>query len=68
MWSREFEFARRWLRPLQAKGAVAWDQAKRRPVYTSVVTVVGLLGAVVVIWVALRYDLLDRGRQLVGLG
>jgi hypothetical protein len=47
---------------------VAWRQAREKPVRTTVVTVLGLVGAAVVIWAALRYDLLDRGRDLVGLG
>jgi len=68
LWSREFEFARRWLRPLQAKGAVVWEQARLRPVHTTVVTTLGLVGAAVLVWAALRYDLIDRGRDLVGLG
>ena len=63
LWSREFEFARRWLRPVQAKGAVAWEQAKAKPVHTTVVTRArpGRRPSVV-IWAAFRYDLIDRGR------
>jgi uncharacterized membrane protein YbaN (DUF454 family) len=68
LWSREFEFARRLLRPMQKKGAVAWEQAKAKPFHTTVVTVLGLIGAGVVIWATFRYDLLDRGRDLIGLG
>jgi uncharacterized membrane protein YbaN (DUF454 family) len=68
LWSREFEFARRWLRPVQAKGAVAWEQARAKPVHTSLITVLGLVGAALVIWSVLRYDLIDHGRRLVGLG
>jgi uncharacterized membrane protein YbaN (DUF454 family) len=68
LWSLEFEFARRWLRPMRERGAVAWAQARAKPVHTTVVTVLGLVGAGVVIWAAFRYDLLDRGRNLVGLG
>jgi hypothetical protein len=68
LWSREFEFARRWLGPVRARGAVAWEQAKRKPVHTTVVTVLGLVGAAVIVWAALRFDLVDRGRHLVGLG
>jgi drug/metabolite transporter (DMT)-like permease len=68
LWSLEFEFARRWLRPIKQKGAVARQQAQDKPVRTTVVTVLGLVGAAVVIWAALRYDLIDRGRELVGLG
>jgi hypothetical protein len=68
LWSLEFEFARRWLRPVRERGAVAWEQARRKPVHTTVVTVLGLIGAAVVIWATFRYDLLDRGRDMVGLG
>ena len=68
LWSREFEFARRWLRPLQAKGAVAWEQAKRKPVHTAVITALGLVGAAVLIWASFRFDLIARGSGLVGLG
>jgi uncharacterized membrane protein YbaN (DUF454 family) len=68
LWSLEFEFARRWLRPMKQKGAVVWAQAKARPVHTTVVTVLGLVGAVVIIWATFRYDLIDRGHDLVGLG
>ena len=68
LWSLEFEFARRWLRPVRQRGAVAWEQARRKPVHTTVVTVLGLIGAAVVIWATFRYDLIDRGRDMVGLG
>jgi uncharacterized membrane protein YbaN (DUF454 family) len=68
LWSLEFEFARRWLHPVREKGAVAWNQAREKPVHTTVVTVLGLVGAAVLIWAALRYDLLVHARRLVGLG
>jgi uncharacterized membrane protein YbaN (DUF454 family) len=68
LWSLEFEFARRWLNPLKERGAVAWAQAKAKPVHTTVITVLGLVGAVIVVWVAFRYELIDRGRDFVGLG
>jgi drug/metabolite transporter (DMT)-like permease len=68
LWSLEFEFARRWLRPMKEKGAVAWEKAQEKPVHTAVVTVLGLVGAAVIIWATFRYDLIDRGRDLVGLG
>src|SRR5690349_10645127 len=66
LWSLEFEFARRWLRPIKARGAVVWAQAKEKPVHTSVVTTVGLAGAALVIWVTFRYELIERGRTIVG--
>ena len=68
LWSLEFEFARHWLRPIKKQGSAAWETAKEKPVHTTVVTVLGLIGAAFLIWAALRYDLLDRGRQIVGLG
>jgi hypothetical protein len=67
LWSLEFEFARRWLRPVRERGAVAWEQARQKPVFTTLVTALGLIGAAVVIWAALHYGLMDRGRELVGL-
>jgi Putative transmembrane protein (PGPGW) len=68
LWSLEFEFARHWLRPIRAKGTVAWGQAKEKPVHTAVVTALGLVGAALLIWMAVRYDLFDRGRELLSLG
>jgi uncharacterized membrane protein YbaN (DUF454 family) len=67
LWSREFEFARRWLRPMKEKGAVAWEKAQESPVYTTVITVVGLVGAAIIIWATFRYDLIVHGQELVGL-
>jgi hypothetical protein len=67
LWSLEFEFARHWLRPVRVHGAGAWAKAREKPVHTTVVTVLGLVGAGIAIWMALRYDLLDRGRELIGL-
>ena len=53
---------------MRAKGAVAWEQAKRKPVHTTLVTVLGLVGAALLIWASFRYDLIARGSDLVGLG
>ncbi len=68
VWSREFEFAQRWLRPLKEKGAAVWETAQAKPVHTTVVTVLGLIGAGVLIWAAFRYDLIHRSWELAGLG
>ena len=68
LWSLEFEFARHWLHPIRQKGAVAWDQAREKPVHTTVITVLGLVGAALMIWAALRYELLLHARNVVGLG
>ncbi len=68
LWSLEFEFARHWLRPVRARGSDAWDKAREKPVHTTVVTILGLAGAALLIWAAVRYDLLLRARDLVGWG
>jgi uncharacterized membrane protein YbaN (DUF454 family) len=68
LWSLEFEFARHWMHPVRVRGAAAWQQAKERPVHTSVVTVLGLIGAALLIWAAFRYDLLERGHGLIHVG
>ncbi|MBO0846079.1 MAG: hypothetical protein J2P22_11770 [Nocardioides sp.] len=68
LWSLEFEFARHWLRPFRVRGAAAWSQAKEKPVHTTVITLLGLVGAGLLIWAALRYDAFDRGRDLIGFG
>ena len=35
--------------------------------HTTVVTVLGLVGAAFLIWAALRYELLARGKDFIGL-
>jgi uncharacterized membrane protein YbaN (DUF454 family) len=67
LWSLEFEFARRWLQPVRERGAAAWEQARKKPVHTSVITLLGLVAAAVLIWGALRYDLIAQGRDAIGL-
>src|SRR4029078_13589032 len=60
LWSLEFEFARLWLHPMKVKGAATWEADRAQPVPTTVVPVLGLVGAVVVVWATFRYDLIDR--------
>ena len=67
LWSLEFEFARHWLGPIRTRGGAAWAQAKEKPVHTTVVTTLGLIGAAFLVWAAFRYDLIDRGRDIAGL-
>ena len=68
LWSLEFEFARHWMAPLRRRGSQAMDAAREKPVHTTVVTVLGLVGAGLMIWGVLRYDLIDRAKQVIGLG
>jgi uncharacterized membrane protein YbaN (DUF454 family) len=67
LWSREFEFARRLLRPVQERSAVVWAQARAKPIHTSVITVAGLAAAVTIIWTVVQLDLLERGAAYVGI-
>lgn len=68
IWATEFPWADRLLDRAKRQAQEAWDQARRRPVTTAVVTGGGLVAAGVVIWLALRYDLAQRLQDLVGLG
>jgi hypothetical protein len=67
IWSTEFEFAHRFLEQFKEKAEEAWAAAKRKPVQSGIVTAVGLAGAVVVIWAVLRYDLVGKATEAVGL-
>jgi len=68
LWSTEFEWAHRFFRPFKEKGDEAWEHAKRHPVSSSIVTVAGLVAAGFAIWATSHYHLVDKGKELVGLG
>ena len=59
VWSLEFDFAERWLRPFETRAQRAWDAAKARPWRTGAVTGAGLLAAAAAVYLFLRLDLLD---------
>ena len=67
IWSTEFEWAHRFFARGKEKGQEAWDHAKRHPVSSTIVTVGGLAAGGVLIWATLHYDLVERGKELVGL-
>jgi hypothetical protein len=67
IWSTEFEWAHRFFSIWKEKGQDAWDHAKRHPVSSTAITIGGLVAAAVVIWAVLHFDLMDRGKELVGL-
>ncbi|MEP7092370.1 MAG: PGPGW domain-containing protein [Nocardioidaceae bacterium] len=67
IWSTEFEWAHRFFAPAQEKGKAAWEHAKRHPVSSSFITGGGLVMAAVIIWVVVHFELVDRGKELVGL-
>ena len=68
IWSTEFAWADRLLDRAKRSALEAWEKAKQRPVVTALVTVSGLLAFGVGLWLVLKYDLIDRAKELVGLG
>ena len=68
VWSTEFAWADRLLDRAKRSAQEAWENAKRRPVITGLVTFAGLVALGVGVYLVGRYDLLGRLRELVGLG
>ena len=68
VWSTEFGWAERLLDRAKRSAREAWENAKRRPVVTGLVTVSGLVAVGVGIYLVGRYDLLERVKDAVGLG
>lgn len=68
IWSTEFEWAHRFFAPAKEKGKAAWEQAKLHPVSSSLITVGGLVFAAAIVWAVYHFDLIARGKELVGLG
>ncbi len=67
IWSTEFAWAHRFFHPFKQKGIEAWAHGKRYPVSSLAITVGGLVLAGVAVWAVRHYELIDRGRDLVGL-
>jgi len=67
IWSWEFRFAERIFDEFREKADAAWEEAKRRPVLAAVTSVGGIVLAGVVIWAMLKYDLIDKGKDAIGL-
>lgn len=67
LWSTEFAWADRLLDRAKASAREAWEDAKRRPVVSSLVTGSGLVALGVGLWLVSRYELVSKGLQLVGL-
>jgi hypothetical protein len=68
IWSTEFAWADRLLERAKRSAQEAWDQARRRPVVTGLVTVSGLAAFGIAVWLVYRYDLVQRLKEAVGLG
>ena len=57
VWSMEFDFAERWLDPIERRAQQAWESAKAKPWRTGVATGTGLVAAGAGIYLALRWDI-----------
>lgn len=68
IWSTEFTWAERLLDRAKRSASEAWEKAKARPVITGLVTISGMVAFGVGVFLTLKYDLIDRARELVGLG
>ncbi|MEX2289898.1 MAG: PGPGW domain-containing protein [Mycobacteriales bacterium] len=67
IWSTEFAWAERLLDRAKRSAHEAWENARRRPVLTALVTVSGLVAFAIGIYLLSRYDLFVRVRELIGL-
>lgn len=65
--SREFPWAERLLDRARDSVAEAWAAVRHRPVSSASATAGGLVLAGAALWAVRTYDLLDRGREVVGL-
>jgi uncharacterized protein (TIGR02611 family) len=68
IWSTEFRWAHRLFENSKQKGKEAWAHAKRHPVSTAAVTIAGLVGIAVAIFVVEHWHLIDRAKHAVGIG
>ena len=67
IWSTEFRWARKLFVSFQRKGKQAWAHAKAHPVSSAAITIGGLLAAAAVFWAVGHFDLVAKGRDLIGL-
>lgn len=68
IWSTEFAWAERLLDRAKRSAGEAWEKAKARPVVTGLVTASGMVAFGVGVFLTLKYDLVQRAKELVGLG
>jgi hypothetical protein len=68
IWSTEFAWAERLLDRAKQSAEEAWENAKRKPVITGLITVSGLIAFGIGLWLVARYDLVERAKELAGLG
>lgn len=66
IWSTEFEWAERLRVRAAARGRVAWDATRRRPVHAAAVTLAGLVALAAGLVAMSRYEVVDRVTGLFG--
>ncbi|MDQ3631292.1 MAG: hypothetical protein M3417_08530 [Actinomycetota bacterium] len=67
IWSWEFRFAQKFFESFQEKAREAWAHAKKRPVSSALITLLGLAAAGVAMWAVVHYDLVARAKGAIGL-
>lgn len=67
IWSSEFAWADRLFERAKKSAQEAWENAKQRPVVSALVTGSGLVAAGVAFYLASRYELVERGRDAIGI-
>jgi uncharacterized membrane protein YbaN (DUF454 family) len=67
IWSTEFRFAQKLFASFRRKAQDAWTHAKANPASSAAITVGGIAAAGVAIWAVGHFELVDKGREVVGL-
>lgn len=67
VWSTEFAWAERLLDRAKDSAREAWARAKAKPVLSGLVTLAGVASLGVGVYLVGKFDLVDKGQDLVGL-
>lgn len=67
IWSSEFAWADRLLDRARKSARDAWGKARRKPATSALITGSGLVALGVGLYMASRYQLVDRARDVVGI-
>jgi hypothetical protein len=67
IWSTEFRFAERFFDSFKRKAREAWTHAKAHPASSAAITIGGLAAAGVAMWAVSHYELVDKGKDAIGV-